>query len=101
MDSKYTEGEWEVTQPTIRGMRSAVVSHGEKDLIVCHVDDVDGFSGNSKANAQLLAAAPELYEALKEVLALLPQNQDALIEWGLDSWIYSARCAISKAEGKE
>lgn len=45
-------------------------------------------------------AAPELYEALKEVVRLLPSDQDKLMKLGLDSWIYSAKAALDKAEDK-
>lgn len=42
-------------------------------------------------------AAPELLEALQEVLELLPSDQDGLMKLGLDAWIYDARAAINKA----
>ena len=45
-----------------------------------------------EANAALIAAAPEMYEALRDLLAVKP-NSDA------PEWV-AARAAIAKAEGK-
>lgn len=46
-----------------------------------------------EANAALIAAAPEMYEALRDLLAVKP-NSDA------PEWV-AARAAIAKAEGRE
>ena len=43
-------------------------------------------------------AAMDLLETLKEVVGILPSDQDGLMKLGLDSWIYSARDAIKQAE---
>ena len=54
-----------------------------------------------KEDARLIVAAPDLYEALKEVMRLLPDDQDALMRLGLDSWIYEARAVLKRAETGE
>ena len=46
-----------------------------------------------EANAALIAAAPEMYEALRDLLAVKP-NSDA------PEWV-AARAAIAKAEGQQ
>ena len=46
-----------------------------------------------KADAALIAAAPEMYEALRDLLAVKP-NSDA------PEWV-AARAAIAKAEGQQ
>lgn len=46
-----------------------------------------------EANAALIAAAPEMYEALRDLLAVKP-NSDA------PEWV-AARAAIAKAEGRQ
>lgn len=55
-------------------------------------DDDDYFlTDEVRANAALIAAAPELYEALKQIVS----------DWdGEPEDMYSARAAIAKAEGR-
>ena len=62
---------------------------GEVDI--CHV----GNGPRSLANARLIAAAPELLEALKEIIAAADGDG-----WNqLDASFATARAAIAKAEG--
>ena len=55
---------------------------------VAHVGDCT----DDEANARLIAAAPDLLEALKNVIRGVPDTWDGVIK---------ARAAIAKAEGKE
>jgi hypothetical protein len=48
------------------------------------------------ANARLIAAAPEMLEALNEILANLPGNTPGAVREIVESW---AKPAIAKAEG--
>lgn len=64
--------------------------------------DVD-FSLEQKANARLIAAAPELLEALQDMVTLVksrcyPQPDKPSSDWGRAE---AAESAISKALGKE
>ena len=53
----------------------------------------DGLHGDEMADAHLIAAAPEMYEALRDLIAVKP-NSDA------PEWV-AARAAIAKAEGRQ
>jgi len=79
MGTNHTPGPWHHKDDEVFSFRNS---------LVC---DCGGFS-DSKANARLIAAAPELLEALK----LLCQHSDS---WKPDVW-NNARSAIAKAEGK-
>lgn len=88
----HTPGPWEAKRLTD--------GDGEpyETLYMAHID-IEGVCmvwapvGHSEqeANAKLIAAAPELLEALKEVVAISDRKHDA---WD------KAKLAISKAEGK-
>lgn len=91
--SKHTPGPWRSCE---RGDYSDY--HGASVVIVSPVADmrvaVVHHHGTSEAdaNASLIAAAPELLAALKEVVRISNRNHAA---WD------KARAAIAKAEGRE
>ena len=47
-----------------------------------------------RANAYLMIAAPEMYEALQEIVSTLSADDFA-------HWVASARAALAKADGKQ
>lgn len=60
-----------------------------------------------KANARLIAAAPELYKMLKEAIKLASDENGEIFngnmqarETALLQWKHEAKAAIAKAEGK-
>ena len=77
---KHTQGPWKVTRNNM-GVRSI-------DASVCRVWMLR--SGQGVANAHLIAAAPDLIEALKAATSF-PLS---------DSWVPAALAAIAKAEGR-
>lgn len=83
MDEKFTTGPWLAN-------RDGDVFAGQ-DFICCSGRVYDR-TEEDKANSNLLAAAPELYEALK---AALEVHGD-----GEYSWVSGARAALSKALGE-
>ena len=93
---EYTKGEWKVSKPFKEIPYS--VSSNEKYPIARL-----GFTQEDEANAQLIASAPDMYEALKKFELLFPISRLAK---GLPSQmmigdaIEKARQAIAKAEGK-
>lgn len=90
-ESKYTPGPWETTQ-TLRGVKSfkTMVSAfpGEGSPIpICTASPSD----TGEANARLIAAAPELLEALKELIRNTRPIRPLSQHWA------AAEAAIAKA----
>ncbi|MBA7498639.1 hypothetical protein ES704_01376 [subsurface metagenome] len=87
----YTKGEWEVKRLPITG---GVAIYAGNDLIA---------GGLEEANAQLIASAPDLYEALRKCaeainMLLIKYGNGVLSE---ESTVYKkAKKALAKAEGK-
>jgi len=97
----YTKGEWKVTKH--KPLDNYVIAVlGEKQYLddtICQL----GYSPNMLANAHLIAAAPDMYEALQELteithdLGLGDGSPDPQVE----ASNRKARQALAKAEGKE
>ena len=69
--SKFTEGKWEITKHLDITCNDVYVA------LVCHEDHRELFSPQSRANARLIAAAPEMYCLLGiAVPALLNGNTE-------------------------
>ena len=84
---KHTPGPWEVFDESC--IRESQPSKGTGRLSIA---DCSGYREARIANANLMAAAPELLAALKE---LLHCNFSGIEE----PWIINARAVIVKAEG--
>ena len=91
---KHTPGPWFVNY--LDGERYSIVDN--KDMgafsgiaIVAFHDDAEG---ETKANARLIAAAPELLEALKQAVAWMDGERTPI------NALVNARKIIAKAEGK-
>lgn len=116
-DKKYTPGPWEVFDDGMReyGIKAVTSPHGTGlDFVIC--DDVRGdyrdnqTGGSPSANAALIAAAPELLEALEEVVKELYElSRDECDDpsVGIFGWndinermIPNALKAIAKAKGE-
>jgi len=65
------------------------------------VANVWGLDDEGRANADLIASAPELLEKLSEAIELL-EVDEAAAEVGSDAWVLlkQAKDVIAKAEGK-
>jgi len=105
--SKYTKGPWEINRQHVGGWDI----HGDGVWIgSIHNNHSDagerrhgGFPGNieGEANARLIAAAPELFEALGALVD--EQNGPPLIR-DAERWqaaMDKARTALNKAEGRD
>jgi hypothetical protein len=109
----WTKGPW-VAEKSCSGQSpdagcAVIASHDANRIsspsrgIVAWVTRHVGKQTNSEieANARLIAAAPELYEALQNVL---PYAQACIglpeCSWPADSVILQARAALAKARGK-
>jgi hypothetical protein len=92
MSTKHTPGPW-FYYVTPSGVRYKV--HGPTvDYFIC---DVKG--SNDLANARLIAAAPELLEALEKLADQAASNNDYDSDRGLQAAVEQARTIISKATG--
>lgn len=88
--SAYTPGPWTWDEPSNWHGLSARVYVPEPYGVVAKVP-IEAWRPRSigKANARLIAAAPELLEALKEAYEDTP------------GWVDKCKAAIAKAEGKQ
>ena len=95
----YTKGPWEFDPPHDNGTYEGAFYSGDEK--VCSFGDSETYYPTegeppNTANAHLIAAAPDMYEALKEVAerhTLSEHNGE--LDWLIDD----ARAAIAKAEG--
>lgn len=90
--SKYTPGPWEVK------------FNEWKNTIICKEDnciaEVSLYGDCSEANARLIAAAPEMYEALKLFYKLHAEGKFTLEDKDYIA-ITQAAAVLAKVEGKE
>jgi hypothetical protein len=91
----HTPGPW------IANSSGDVALEGDSNSIIAWCtspDSVEDGDGPAMANARLIAAAPEMLEALKKLTAICPAAREA----GSAYWraIEFASRAIAKAEGK-
>ena len=86
-EAKHTPGPWQWTQhfdPTI-----SIYKDGFGQIARLY----DSSAGTGKANARLIAAAPDLLDALQSII------EDIDSEFGTDCDYNKARAAIAKATG--
>jgi hypothetical protein len=99
----HTPGPWSI--PTPRMGFSAI--HGPDGQLVFGIAagsaDERRPEAVCEANANLIAAAPEMYEALKEAI----ENLEQTLRWRGEGWecseddlLGNARAALAKAEGR-
>ena len=113
--SKHTPGPWDVIPQNGAGPMIAHCYDTGNDInptglrLVCHVLERKASQEVDRANARLIAAAPELLEALKGLLAVFaPGGNIAASEGSADravaeadaEAVAAANAAIAKAEGR-
>ncbi len=99
MDTKFTPGQWEVYTNTAgaievkpHGASCGVRDNGEYLCVSISTEGEDCTRNDkTKANAHLIAAAPELYEALQEL-------ERTVRKMGLD--VSKASTVLAKARGE-
>lgn len=98
MIGKYTPWPWAIDESHINGSINAGKRHvALASFYNCHAEEARVTRDQQKANAQLISAAPEIYEALKIILEypysdVSPLDDPLVME--------RARAAIRKAEGE-
>ena len=96
-DTKYTPGPWSAGSTCTRDGHHEVF--GSDDCLVASVPSVvTEYEGNvrrpARANAKLIAAAPDLLAALKAMVKVDAEDGAD------DEYLHDARAAIAKAEGR-
>jgi len=97
--SNYTEGPWYVHKSEGCGGKVATTSWG---FVIHGVDFC--IAGNAEADAHLISAAPELLEALEELLSIgsvfisAIEANDPSVDF--ENWETKARAAIARARGE-
>jgi hypothetical protein len=104
---KWTPGAWTTKyDPSTHRIEINAAEYG-RCVSFIHVPPATGHDV-CEANAHLIAAAPELYAALENILAIIDascgidgwhRNGD-VAEWGQFEEIDTARAALAKAEGR-
>ncbi|MBO0323494.1 hypothetical protein J0X14_14390 [Muricauda sp. CAU 1633] len=90
---KGTKGEWKENQSEVY---SSIYKNGEPFDLVKVASLVQINPDETKANAKLIAAAPDLLEALKDVYDLLEEHQP---NWYLRKHFNKMESALTKALG--
>ncbi len=90
IDMNYTKGEWKVVKDG--NFRDIIAEKGKVIASVSKYHYPDQFEDN----AHLIAASPEMYEALKELLAGLNNPRPVFLRESMDK----CEKALLKAEGK-
>ena len=88
---QHTAGPWKVVEATVQS----------EEYVICDCDGFgDGAAPQIEANARLVAAAPDLLDALEE---LVERDRAEAAEAGFTddemTWLEDARRAIAKAKG--
>lgn len=90
--TKHTPGPWAFDDDRVI---TSPHTHNDLDDDVCEVyGGNDDIAEVRRANARLIAAAPELLEALKELMVAADRVSAEPV-----TWLGKARAAIAKAEG--
>ena len=90
--SKHTPGPWALSS----GASHVIAARGGG---ICKLDSIHGAYQDQAANAHLIAAAPDMLEALKRIEYGLTQDARTADGWTKADAVACAQAAIAKAEG--
>lgn len=97
-EPKFTPGPWVVCPDVGHQIPVASVAMDGIKLNVSHVAGIR--NGEGAANARLIAAAPELYEALEMLLRLDEEHQRGADDDDVCFEVRTAKTALAKARGE-
>ena len=97
--SKHTPGPWSYTMDKERGWDFKLTADHGKTVIVSGCGCCDSPWVSCEADARLIAAAPELLEALEKIVRMFEGADDTV--WAVEDYRQKARAAIAKAKGEE
>lgn len=115
-EQKHTPGPWEIVEYGDDDLPNLVIHRGKTENRICFMatPGSHGDPGRIEADARLIAAAPDMLEALREILRVrdwavmagadkAPLPQDLIRQFALMQIpaIDAARAALSKAEGRK
>lgn len=97
-DTQHTPGPWTVAEDDINGQ--AIVRGRHTEIATCWHHCLGSLEIQMRANARLIAAAPELLEALEACLARLQIVDTEAIKNSYHLPVIKAAAAINKAKGE-
>ena len=92
-ESKHTPGPWRVGVTSDAGEVDVIAEGGWFVAVAC---DSAG-DGDTEANANLIAAAPDMLEALEKLVSRIDETRGPTA----DTALAAARAAIKKARGEK
>ena len=95
MEAKYTPGPWKIGG-VVDGAEMSNATVTASNRIVADV----GFESNGSANARLIAAAPEMLEALEDIVQQFERTRIMVGTDLADSIRVFGKQAIAKAKGE-
>lgn len=96
MTTTHTPAPWRIKRVANSKIHAVRIIGGDTFSLVATIQDVypnDPHFTEGQADARLIAAAPELLEALEELYLLLKKQE------GYQPYMFQARAAIAKAKG--
>jgi len=87
----FTKGEWKVEEADMYGH---FITTNQRESALAKV-----FNPDSQANANLIAAAPDMYEALEGLEPTLQSMAETVLHPTMRTIVTNAFKALSKAEG--
>lgn len=102
MSAKHTPGPWFVWEGDVYAGSPTVKQRGRLEghrAQVCTVEDYEAPKTVARANARLIAAAPDLLEALEGIVREF-DSMVILVSPVIQHLIESSRAAIAKAKGE-
>lgn len=104
-EAKFTPGPWDYCKPHKRWLvYPESARDGGIDYYIAEAINVDGRFAEAKANAHLIAAAPEMYAALKEIEWIFEGKEDITDSGGPNDAMRACetvRAALRKARGEQ
>ena len=99
MNAQHTPGPWEFEESVNGGFDITATRHDNgRPCVIAAREQWGSYAKTSKANGRLIAAAPELLEALEGVLPYLEEDPDD--EGDYNDRVRAAVAAIAKAKGE-
>ena len=96
MKAQHTPGPWKTAYRDARITEIVAAENTANIIAVCDVPE----EGRKSSNAALIAAAPEMFEALSYLFSQIDNNDASITMPGVHTeWYDKARAALAKAKG--